>query len=273
MRVHIYICTYIHNRCSNRLATVLSLMLSLRGWLAKSYSPCLLDSEVFLNVSLETWSPPLLISWTLANTPTNCVESTGQFSHLTLFTGLRIMCCSWLQWWKQEEAQRCHCLDWRSSHSIPGRFVRNIFICSEVWTVICPFVSSQDEPTTGMDPATRRYLWDVLTGVTREGRSIVLTTHRYIVLPTSLPSYLSPSLPLSLCVSDTLHMTIIFSVWRSVRHCVLDWPSWWTENSSVWAASNTLRASPYIHVCTVYCYSRGDAAMLKHCGQAEQDPK
>ena len=38
---------------------------------------------------------------------------------------------------------------------------------------------SQDEPTTGMDPATRRYLWDVLTGVTREGRSIVLTTHRY----------------------------------------------------------------------------------------------
>ena len=39
---------------------------------------------------------------------------------------------------------------------------------------------TQDEPTTGMDPATRRYLWDVLTGVTREGRSIVLTTHRYV---------------------------------------------------------------------------------------------
>jgi ABC-type multidrug transport system ATPase subunit len=34
-----------------------------------------------------------------------------------------------------------------------------------------------DEPTTGMDPGTRRYLWDVLTGVTREGRSIILTTH------------------------------------------------------------------------------------------------
>ena len=36
-----------------------------------------------------------------------------------------------------------------------------------------------DEPTTGMDPATRRYLWDVLTNITKEGRSIVLTSHRY----------------------------------------------------------------------------------------------
>ena len=37
-----------------------------------------------------------------------------------------------------------------------------------------------DEPTTGMDPATRRFLWDVLTGVIREGRSIILTSHRSI---------------------------------------------------------------------------------------------
>ena len=41
------------------------------------------------------------------------------------------------------------------------------------------YILTQDEPTTGMDPATRRYLWDVLTGVTREGRSIILTSHRY----------------------------------------------------------------------------------------------
>ena len=39
----------------------------------------------------------------------------------------------------------------------------------------------QDEPTTGMDPATRRYLWDVLISVTKEGRSIVLTSHRYLL--------------------------------------------------------------------------------------------
>ncbi|CAH3155544.1 unnamed protein product [Porites evermanni] len=36
-----------------------------------------------------------------------------------------------------------------------------------------------DEPTTGMDPVARRFLWDTLTGVLKEGRSIVLTSHRY----------------------------------------------------------------------------------------------
>ena len=39
----------------------------------------------------------------------------------------------------------------------------------------------KDEPTTGMDPATRHYLWDVLTGIVHEGRSIVLTSHRYYI--------------------------------------------------------------------------------------------
>ena len=40
------------------------------------------------------------------------------------------------------------------------------------------FFLVQDEPTTGMDPVARRFLWDTLTGVMREGRSIVLTSHR-----------------------------------------------------------------------------------------------
>ena len=35
-----------------------------------------------------------------------------------------------------------------------------------------------------MDPGTRRYLWDVLTGITREGRSIILTSHRSIHIST-----------------------------------------------------------------------------------------
>ena len=34
-----------------------------------------------------------------------------------------------------------------------------------------------DEPTTGMDPAARRALWDVITGLRSEGRSVLLTTH------------------------------------------------------------------------------------------------
>jgi ABC-2 type transport system ATP-binding protein len=34
-----------------------------------------------------------------------------------------------------------------------------------------------DEPTTGMDPAGRRALWDIVLGLKAEGRSILLTTH------------------------------------------------------------------------------------------------
>jgi ABC-2 type transport system ATP-binding protein len=34
-----------------------------------------------------------------------------------------------------------------------------------------------DEPTTGMDPAARRALWEVVLGLKRDGRSVLLTTH------------------------------------------------------------------------------------------------
>eukprot|EP00911_Craspedida_sp_UC1_P000304 UC1_evm1s230 len=34
-----------------------------------------------------------------------------------------------------------------------------------------------DEPTAGMDPRARRFLWDLVTGVVRAGRCVVLTSH------------------------------------------------------------------------------------------------
>ena len=34
-----------------------------------------------------------------------------------------------------------------------------------------------DEPTTGLDPAARRSLWDVVRDLRRQGRSVMLTTH------------------------------------------------------------------------------------------------
>jgi ABC-2 type transport system ATP-binding protein len=34
-----------------------------------------------------------------------------------------------------------------------------------------------DEPTTGLDPQSRRQLWDILRGLRDEGRTILLTTH------------------------------------------------------------------------------------------------
>ena len=63
-----------------------------------------------------------------------------------------------------------------------------------------------DEPTTGMDPATRRFLWDALTGVIREGRSVILTSHRLL-----LHDY-----------CQAIYYIIINIVWKSVKHCVLD---------------------------------------------------
>ncbi|XP_062040847.1 phospholipid-transporting ATPase ABCA7-like [Lepus europaeus] len=40
-----------------------------------------------------------------------------------------------------------------------------------------PAVVFLDEPTTGMDPHARRFLWDSLLAVVRRGRSVVLTSH------------------------------------------------------------------------------------------------
>lgn len=41
-----------------------------------------------------------------------------------------------------------------------------------------PPVVFLDEPTTGMDPVSRRYMWKALLQVIQSGCSIVLTSHR-----------------------------------------------------------------------------------------------
>ena len=44
------------------------------------------------------------------------------------------------------------------------------------WVRILSF--AQDEPTTGMDPGARRFLWDCIANVVKDGRSVILTSHR-----------------------------------------------------------------------------------------------
>ena len=44
-------------------------------------------------------------------------------------------------------------------------------------TVVLPR-AIQDEPTTGMDPKARRFLWNLILDIIKTGRSVVLTSHR-----------------------------------------------------------------------------------------------
>ena len=41
-----------------------------------------------------------------------------------------------------------------------------------------PSITFLDEPTSGMDPSSRRFLWNVIRRLVKEGKSVILTSHR-----------------------------------------------------------------------------------------------
>ena len=44
------------------------------------------------------------------------------------------------------------------------------------------YVFVQDEPTTGMDPHARRFLWNLILEIIKDGRSVILTSHRSVLV-------------------------------------------------------------------------------------------
>ena len=40
----------------------------------------------------------------------------------------------------------------------------------------------KDEPTSGMDPYSRRFLWDVIQRLVQAGTSVVFSSHRFVIL-------------------------------------------------------------------------------------------
>lgn len=60
-----------------------------------------------------------------------------------------------------------YCMIWQNTEStISVSFIKHL-------------IYLQDEPTTGMDPRARRFLWNCIKNIIKEGRSVILTSHRY----------------------------------------------------------------------------------------------
>jgi len=63
----------------------------------------------------------------------------------------------------------------QSPYVLSGGFVRRLLIARSI--VHRPSVLFLDEPTTGLDPSARLYVWELIDGLRAEGLAIVLTTH------------------------------------------------------------------------------------------------
>jgi ABC-type uncharacterized transport system ATPase subunit len=91
---------------------------------------------------------------------------------------------------QQAEAQHCHgslgqkVRRWRELF-VPTCMcvfrapVSRLFVIHVTILLLCrsSSVVMLDEPTAGLDPRARRFLWSLISGVVKAGRSVVLTSH------------------------------------------------------------------------------------------------
>ena len=129
--------------------------------------------------------------------------------------------------------------------------------------------SPQDEPSSGMDPRTKRHLWKIISEEVRGKCAVVLTSHRLEENSFSLDltdKHLTHTL---LCISIINKRTWLITVltwpfnflclspaWRSVRHCAAVLPSWLKDSSVASAPCSTLRTGKWpllILQCSHYC--------------------
>lgn len=63
----------------------------------------------------------------------------------------------------------------RTVRKLSGGMKRKLMLCRALLTE--PEILILDEPTIGLDPASRRQMWDLLRALNRQGLTILLTTH------------------------------------------------------------------------------------------------
>lgn len=63
----------------------------------------------------------------------------------------------------------------KTVRKLSGGMKRKLMLCRALLTE--PQILLLDEPTTGLDPASRRQMWDLLRALNRSGMTILLTTH------------------------------------------------------------------------------------------------
>lgn len=71
----------------------------------------------------------------------------------------------------------CDLLDHRKKtvRKLSGGMKRKLMLCRALLT--SPEILILDEPTIGLDPASRRQMWDLLRKLNRQGMTVLLTTH------------------------------------------------------------------------------------------------